>query len=374
MTANKYTLLGIILVLGTINIAVGTLALCIYTFSTLRLTRTPRYNVIAILLGLKVFIMLCIHLLYSQKSNFSLIQILAVDLLFLFFLFVKLDCNDLRKLLVPVIGLFFLDLYFNLHTMIFGVDPLGRGSGFRPGDFIPRLNGVFGNPMATVAISVTAVFIGFLLEKRWLVAFGFLGILINGTFRAPLTAILILSYFVLLKLRVRISFLFVSSLVFAALVVTATVISAAQSDGLSGDAQAFVTGNELRVVAWVHALENIVESPWIGTHTFSTGDFEMSIDTIFEFGIAEAPWLQLGLDYGVIVALLDFIAMATLVKINIQRWYADGHSGFLFGVALFTIVLVTERFYGVLYGTFLLTPIFLLGCVAAREPQHDREA
>lgn len=366
MAANKYILLGLILVLGTINIAVGLVALCLYVILTLRLTSSPRYNLITIFLSIKIVIIMVIHILYSQKSTFSLIQTLSTDILFLLFLFVKIDVIDFRKLLYPLVALFFLDLTFNLSTVIFGVDPIGRGAGFRPGDFIPRLNGVFGSPLATVAISVSAIFMGFLLQKRWLIVLGLFAILINGTFRAPLTAILIVSYFILLKMRFRFSLLVFSSFIFASLVVVATVFSAIQAGGIDGSGTGFVTGNQLRVIAWTHALEKIPASPWIGTHTFSSGDFEMSIDTIREFGIAEAPWLQLALDYGVIVALLDFLALFMLVKINIKRFYENNNNPFYFGVALFTIVMVTERFYGVLYGTFFLTSIFFLACVSAR--------
>jgi len=371
MNINKYFILGLLLIVSSFNIATGLVALCLYMISTLRLTTVPRYKLITVLLCFKFVFILLIHVIFSQKSLFTLIQSLSSDILLLLILFIKLDSDDLRKFIFPLAGLFFIDLFFNLSLLIFGVDPLGRLSGLRPGDFTPRLHGVFGNPMFTIAISVAGIFIGFFLQKRWLMLLGFFAILINGTFRAPLTVILIVSFYILLKLRIRYSLLVTCSFVFAALVFTATIISAIQTGVLFTGASGFISGNELRVLAWTSSIEQIIASPWIGNHSFSTGEFTMSADAILEYGIAEAPWLQLALDYGVIVSALDFLIMFSLLKINIKRYYLDTSSHFNFIVALFTVVLVTERFYGVLYGTYFLTPIFLLCCVAAREKKHN---
>ena len=96
-----------------------------------------------------------------------------------------------------------MDIAFNVSLVVFGVDFFGRPSALRPGDFIPRLHGAFGNPMATVAIAVTAIFIGLILQKRWLTTFGVIAVLINGTMRAPLTIILIASFWILLIIERR---------------------------------------------------------------------------------------------------------------------------------------------------------------------------
>ena len=380
MVLNKYLSLGFILVLSTFNIAIGFVLFSLYITVTFRFTTTPRFKLIAIALCFKCFLILLINYVYSEKSLFYLLQTLSTDVFFLLILFLRFDAGDVKKFIRPLIALFFLDLAFNLSLIIFGVDPLGRVSGYRPDDFLLRLHGVFKSPMFTVAIATSGVFVGLFLQKRWLVALGFFAILINGTLRAPLTAILIVSFYVLLKLRVRFGLLVLCFFGFAGLVVLATVISASQSgvllyggDGvILSDGSFFISGNELRVFAWTSAIEQILDSPWIGNHHFSQGEFIMSADAILDFGIAEAPWLQLALDYGVIVPILDFLVLFTLVKSNIQRCYQDRSSNFNFTVALFSIVMFTERFYGVLYGTYFLTPMFLLCCVSAIEPKLRR--
>jgi len=77
----------------------------------------------------------------------------------LLLLFIILDKNRLNAFLNPILLLFSVDLAFNVNSVLFGVDFFGRPSGLRPGDILPRLNGVFGNPMATVAIAISGIFL-----------------------------------------------------------------------------------------------------------------------------------------------------------------------------------------------------------------------
>ena len=137
-------------------------------------------------------------------------------------------------------------------------------------------------------------------------------------------------------------------------------MSAFQNGFIDGDISGFVHGNALRVHAWINAIETIPISPWIGNHTFLTGPFEMSAQTITDYGIAEAPWLQLALDYGVIVALIDFSIMLVLAKALVKKMYQNQYNNFYFVGALLAIVILTERFYGVLYGSYLFTPFCLI--------------
>ena len=253
-----------------------------------------------------------------------------------------------------------MDLAFNVNSVLFGVDFFGRPSGLRPGDILPRLNGVFGNPMATVAIAISGIFCGLLLNKRWLVIIGVFAVLINGTWRAPLTIILIATFWVLLKFRFKFTTLVFCSLCFSGLVFLLTFLSAVQSGFIEGDSSGFVHGNSLRVLAWVNAIELIQSSPWIGNHDLLIGPFEMSAQTIIDYGIAEAPWLQLSVDYGVIVGALDFSIMLFLAEALIKKMYRSPHNNFYFVGALLAMVVFTERFYGVLYGSYLFTPLCLI--------------
>ena len=342
------------------NITLGLVIAVLFIIFQFRLHRSPVHQVLALLLSLKILTVLCIHFLFSFKSTFSVLQLLSTDCLFLLLLFININEEQVKFVLRPIILIFLVDVGFNISLVVFGVDFFGRPSALRPGDFIPRLHGAFENPMATVAIAVTAIFIGLILHKRWLTTFGVIAVLINGTMRAPLTIILIASFWILLRFRIRFSALVFCAFSFSGLVFLVTFVSAVQNGFIDGDVSGFVHGNSLRVLAWINAIEMIPVSPWIGNHTFLTGPFEMSADTIRDYGIAEAPWLQLALDYGVVVAALDFSIMLVLANALIKKWGQNQHLNFYFVGALLSIVIFTERFYGVLYGSYIFTPICLI--------------
>jgi len=205
------------------------------------------------------------------------------------------------------------------------------------------------------------------MRKKWLVALGLFGLLINGTQRAPLIAILILVNFIFLKMRLKLFWIVCASIVFASLVVLVTVYSAAQS-GFFIDEDVFVTGNALRVVAWTNALEKIGQSPLFGYHNSLVGAFEsMGVETVIDYGIAEAPYLQTALDFGIFPAFLSYYLLYRIARICVTDYYLNPNSHVNQTRALISCVMFADHFYSELYGTFVLTFVFGLICLGYRD-------
>lgn len=351
---------GAVLACGLANMAYGLPATLAYAALILRKRLFPNeYYYIFILTLVKAGWMVAVYLIYSNKSMYSMLQLMAQDAIFILMLFIPTNTSFLKQFLRPAIYLFIIDFLFNISIAVFGFDPLGRGGGLRPGDFIPRLGGLFGNPVYTVSITTAAFIIGVSLSKKWLIYMSAVGLLINGTQRAPLTLVLILVMWFLLKNMVRARIVYLICLCFVAAVFLVTYYSAMQAEDVSG--------NLLRVIAWGNSIEKIILSPIAGYHDFLSGEFEeMSVDTILDFGITESPYLQIAVDFGVLPAIISLYTIYLIFKRCIKLYYYDSRNHYYFASALFSGVVFADRFYGSIYGGMFVTFIYCALCVSFR--------
>ncbi len=367
---SAWAIFGVVLCVGLANMAYGLPLALFYAVCFLKKRRLSNgYEHICILIIIKMMWICAVHLLLSNKSPYSVLQLLAQDVIMILMLFLPTTKQVLESLFRPAIYLFIIDLMFNLSTVFFGLDPLGRGGGMREGDLIPRLGGLFGNPVYTVSVTTAALFIGVFSGKKWLIFLSMIGLLINGTQRAPLTLLLVLFVMILLKFRFRTSILYPFYYCFGALVFLVTIYSASQAE--------YVSGNFLRVLAWTNSIEKIPQSPITGDHSFLPGQFEdMSIDTILDYGIAESPYLQIALDFGILPAIISFYILFFISKRWIKLYYRSPNNSSYFACAAFSSVIFVDRFYGSLFGgmfaTFIYCALCVSFCVPDEKPRLDK--
>lgn len=358
---NYWAIFGFILCFGLVNMTYGLPLSLVYAGIFLKKQRlSAEHTCILILTLIKVFWILAVHFLYSNKELFSLAQLLSQDAIILLMLFVKITRSDFAKFAKPVIILFLIDFSFNVSMAFFGVDLLGRVGGYRPDDIIRRLGGLFNNPVYSVSITTVALIIGLFLKKKWLVYTAVICFVMNGSQRAPLTLILVLFVAIVLKLKLRRFLVYPLYYIFAACVFGITIFSASRAD--------YISGNFLRVLAWTNSIEMIRQSPLVGNHDFIPGPLEgMSPKVIIDYGIAESPYLQLALDYGLPPAILSFYVLYLISRkwINLYQHNPDNSSYFV--IAIFSSVIFVDRFYGSLFGGMLLTFIYCALCICYQE-------
>jgi hypothetical protein len=274
------------------------------------------------------------------------------DFTLLVVLFVSVNGRLIQKYFTPLLLLFSVDLIFNIAMVVFGVDFFGRVGGIGEHDFLPRLIGVFGHPYQSINIAFVAFIIGVFLKSKNIMFLSFLPLILTGSLRGPLVAIVLLVTMFLLYKRVRLSLISLVFVIFIGLVFVATIYSASHAG--------YESGNYLRVLAWTSAIEHIMNNPIFGTQIFLSGTFEhMSSKAILDYGIAESYYLQYALDYGLFPALISFVVFFLIVKVNIKKLYsAKRLSSRYFAIVLLTITIFVDSFYGTLYGSHLVTVFY----------------
>ena len=359
-------LLGFFSILAQFKLIIGVPAFLVTLFMLLP-KASPRADLSLVTLYLSVAIvwMLAIQTLFGSRDLLAVFGALLGPTMLLMSTFLKVSESIIINLFKALFALFLVDFLFNISVIIFGVDLFGRGGGLREGDYLQRLGGVVGHPFASVNFTVVACFAAILFKNRKMFFLAALGLLINGTFRAPLGLVLILSLLIVLRVYPR-TWVFV--LMFPA--VAATVVYATFLTAGDGD---FMTGNALRMIAWANAIERIGDSPIIGFHSFRVGSFEtMSTDTIIDFGIAESPVLQLWLDYGFFPPLFMMITFITIISKSLNRYRESPNNPFYFtGVAMAAYAFIDFSF-GTFLGSITTTIPMALLCLSYRANIPER--
>ena len=345
---------GLLLVATLINIKVGLFIL--FGFITIffkKVKLSKSYEVIAFLLVLKLVWMLAIHFsIGTRTGDLYLPQLITQDIILLLMLFIPLSRVNAAQILIPIVFLFALDFSFNMSILFFDVDPLGRLIGHRPDDVLPRAGGIFNHAFTSINITGVAFFIGVFLRSKTIMFFALAALLLNGSMRGPLVGILILLSAFLLYFHFNKGTVFLVLLGFVATVFLVTYISADNAE--------YISGNYLRIIAWDNAVNHIIQNPILGTHIFK-GDEYILIDggrSGYNIRNAESQFLQVALDFGIIVAMITPLIFFIFMHLNIKKYYSGGRSWEAFSAALMAMVIFTDYFYASFYGSILTQFVF----------------
>ena len=350
---------GFILIAGLANGSIGMpLALGLLLLTSRALHWNREATILAALLALKVGWIGSVFLLRGAPQPFSLVMLLAFDFTLLITTLVRRPNRFIAGLCLPLLILFLGDFFFNIWAVATGSDPFGREASFRPGDFLPRLGGLFYHPFYSINISIVTMLFTLLFWKRWICKAAFVAAVVNigvnGSLRGSVLLVVFFAMMFLLRRRMPFAMLFFSGILVATGVFYATVFS---TDYLPSG-----SGNHFRVFAWKNALSVIWAHPISGEGTFQTGPlYAINEETLQEFGIAESFYLDVAIRYGAVPALAHLAVLSFVFWTSVSALYREeGQSGhrLRFVRAVFAGVAFVDSFYGTFLGSVLTSICF----------------
>lgn len=354
---------GSILSISQVNLSFGLpLSLVALLATAPKFTLKKEHVDLFVLLLFQIVWMSLIYSIYSTNNILYLFKYLSVFAILMPMLFIEYDGSYMKGISLSLLALLMVDFLFNLSSIAFGVDLLGRAPDIRPGDIIPRLGGVFGHSFFSVNISVVGIFCGLLLRSRFVFFMSLINLMINGTFRSWLSILLLVLAYILIRNTLKFRSLLIYLLIFVCFVFAGTVYTALEYD--SG-------GNVLRFFAWTSSIEKILKNPLFGNHKFYTGVFE-GIDqyTILDYGIAESQYLEIGLHFGVIPMII-YMLILTKILLNNYKYHFSKQRQWTFRetILLASAMIFADTFYGSIFSSVLTT--FFFGILLVSTPKTN---
>lgn len=363
MIARGY-IYGLLLISTLMNMAVGLPAILGLSAIAFNKKLIRKSNLIILFLLLfKILWMSYIQVNYSLRFFSTFLTTMAADGMLCMFLFYSVEKNFLKGFFRPFLILFYVDFIFNVCIYLIGFDPFGRAGSYRPDDILPRLGGIFGHPFYSVNIAFIAIISALFCRKKVALFLAVLGLLMNGTLRAPLAVSIIAFVYVLLYLRFNPLLCLFFGVFSAGMVFFITIYTGIHAD--------YASGNMLRAIAWDNAIFHIMRNPIFGTHIFpeATTDITGSVITVLRHGIAESYYLQLSLDYGMPPAIASLCVFSLISIREIKNFY-EYKNHYTFISALLALTIFIDNFYGSLFGIAITTIPFCMLCVSSRSNSY----
>ena len=217
------------------------------------------------------------------------------------------DEQTVHRFGVMLIGLFVVDLFFNVHILVVGHDLLGRSLDGRDAVVGGRLGGIFAHSFYSGAISVAALLTVFSRRRMgFLSALAIGNLILAGSWR--FSAAIIIAALFALRWRRRSRPVEVAMIVVVSLVIVAGVVA---TSGLVDASVEVNPSNNFRVFAWVTSIERIAESPWFGVgfpNENAMRDAGVSFETMEEHLISESWYLGSAITFGIPYTLLYLAA------------------------------------------------------------------
>ena len=328
---------------------------------TTKIVRLDRWRMaLLLLLILKISWMLLIQITIGNLEAYTIATSIGVDIILITSLFCRIDNIQFSSFLRFCILLFFIDLFFNVSSLLGGgIDILGRHSAKRFGDNIIRFGGVFNHPFASINISIIGLFSSLLLKKRLFICIAFFALIFTGSQRGPLSALLIFLLLMFFNKKHQLWHTYLFSILFCFFVFFGIILFESYwfSQFNTESAHTF------RIFAWKNAIYQIIENPLLGAHDFSFYKFEsISRDIILDNGITESKYLKLWVHYGIVA---PFASLFILVKILNRRLRIYKKNPFSLNKILAIIICFSfiDQFYGSFYGAIYPTFFVCLCCV-----------
>lgn len=272
------------------------------------------------------------------------------------------DADTVHAFRRMLLALFAVDLLFNLYSLVFGADLLGRAVDLRAAVLGARHGGLFAHSFYSGAISIAALVS--LLDKRGMASAFLLlpvaNLVLAGSWRLILAIPLLFLFGFMWRRRGRCVEILMVAVASVAVVLGVIYTSAFAPIGPENDANSF------RVISWALALEKISEQPWTGVgvpNAAAVQELGVSYQTLDENFIGESAYLNSALSFGVPYAALFLLAFAL-------AFWGQGFSRRSLQVAVLFPYVVVDMAYGEFFGSVLIYCwIWLL--VAAQEPQAN---
>jgi len=269
------------------------------------------------------------------------------------------DAHTVHAFRRMLLALFAVDLLFNLYSLVFGADLLGRTVDLRAAVLGARHGGLFAHSFYSGAISIAALVS--LMDKRGMASTMLLlplaNLVLAGSWRLMVALPLLFLFGFMWRRRSRCVEIFMVAAASVAVLLGVIYTSAFAPIGPENDANSF------RVISWVLALEKISEQPWTGVGVPNAAvvqEMGVSYQTLDENFIGESSYLNSALSFGVPYAALFFLTFAL-------AFWGQGFSRRSLQMAVLFPYVIVDMAYGEFFGSVLIYCwVWLL--VAAHEP------
>lgn len=255
----------------------------------------------------------------------------------------------------PIAILFAVDIIFNLSSLWFGSDLLGRTPSFRADG--NRYGGVMGHSFFSIAISASFMLLATLLNRsKWYRAAGIINMLLSGSMRAY---IYLGCYFIYATLLHRIKW---KAQIVAALLVVSGVVCITFLSVMQGWVHE-LSGNGFRLFAWGNALSAIAENPFSGSwNQFVAWDSDagVTIENITSSGTTESVLLGDVLFWGVFSVagkLLIIYVIGSCLSLYASKRPDEKESTIL---AFLPFVMLVDYCIGSLWGNMLVAYVLMI--------------
>ena len=258
--------------------------LCIFFIS--RYHRIKPYSLLLITLSL---VMSLFHFFGISSGNHIARNMLVGILSLTFLSTITINRSFIRGFLTVFIIIGLINFFYNIASFFSGF-----GLEYRSGDILPRFGGIYGHSFVSISLSTAGFFSCLLLGYRKLLIIFIFALLFTGSLRGPLTAVYLISFWIL-TMKIR-NFWFVLFM-FLAFVIT-TLYSITILD---------LSSNILRTLAFQSGIESIINYPYFGNNNFITDtsgeEQAITLNYLNSFGIFESTFLNLLAHYGLIIGI-----------------------------------------------------------------------
>jgi hypothetical protein len=256
------------------------------------------------------------------------------------------DEHTVRRFGHLLIGLFLVDLAFNLFTMATGADLLGRALDVREGVVGGRGGGLFAHSFYSGSISIAALLtLASRSRMRGLIMLPILNLLLAGSFRfaAALAMLWLFSWGWQRRTRLAEA----GMIALCSLLLVVSVIATAGLVDTGGDSN---PSNLFRVFAWVTAIDKVVTAPLFGVgfpNEAIIQEVGVSFETLDEHLVAESWYLSSAITFGLPYTVLYLAAL-------LSAFYGRGFAARDFTRAVLFPYIVTDLTYGSFFGGVLI--------------------
>lgn len=277
---------------------------------------------------------------------------LAVEMLVALFLLLSLSLTRCRAaffdgFMSVFVIIAMINVLINIATWAYGADIFGRVLDYRPGDFLPRFNGLYGHAFASVSICIAGFFASLLLDRNKL-AVTFICLLpFTGSIRASLITVFLLGLvFTSLFFRRRRVFFITYIILLASALISVVILIDAESN---------------RFLAWGFGLKYFGDNWLFGYPGFANVAVDEGLGVTIDYLIANGNYESMLINMGAHFGLPAILVISAILLTSFHRALAEPRE-------LAYVVFVGYLLFDILLGNFLnfIPTVIFSGIVLGR--------